>query len=128
MALCRHTGVEQAAVIARGGILEEKQLVAYIVGTIGTRIDSAELRRSLTAELPEYMIPAAIMVLPEFRLTASGKLNRAMLPPPTFSQPGGLAPRNREEELLASLFCEVLNLEQVAVDKSFFELGGHSLL
>ncbi|WP_219508237.1 non-ribosomal peptide synthetase [Nonomuraea ceibae] len=90
---------------------------------------AVSLRRFAGEWLPGHMVPAAIVVLDAFPLTANGKLDRAALPAPDLS---GLVssgePRNAREETLCRLFAEVLGLDRVGVDDGFFELGGNSLL
>ncbi|WP_426752485.1 amino acid adenylation domain-containing protein [Myxococcus sp. Y35] len=91
----------------------------------------AELRKRTQAHLPEYMVPSSIMVIDKLPLTENGKVDRRALPVPVVSQ--GLEtdyvePRTGEEEILASIFAELLGAERVGVHDSFFDLGGHSLL
>ncbi len=89
-----------------------------------------ELRRALQAELPDYMVPAAIVVLDALPLNPNGKVDRAALPEPepARSAAGSAPPRTPVEQALASLWREVLGLEEVGREDGFFELGGHSLL
>ncbi len=90
-----------------------------------------QARRWLGEKLPEYMVPSAFVLLDSMPLSSNGKVNRRALPAPDQSRPEGqrnyVAPRNAAEEIVASLWADVLRLEQVGVTDDFFELGGHSL-
>ena len=129
-ALVALPGVREAIVLAHesrsAGGPNDRKLVAYVVGDV----DVAELRRSLRERLPDYMVPAAFVMLASFPLTANGKVDRKSLPAP--EQPGGgkdfLTPRTPVEEILAGIWSEILGLERVGANSDFFDLGGHSLL
>ncbi len=127
--LARLPGIAQANVIAREDQPGHKQLVGYVVAqTDAAAPDPVTLRRSLAAQLPDYMVPSAIMVLDRLPLTPNGKLDWRALPVPDFTQQSGRTPRTPQEEIMAGLFGQVLRLDWVGIDDSFFDLGGHSLL
>ncbi|WP_064273319.1 non-ribosomal peptide synthetase [Streptomyces sp. RTd22] len=125
-----HPKVAQAVVTVRDTGSGGRLLVAYVVPAADdTGNLTAELREHAEAGLPAHMVPSAFVLLDRLPTTASGKLDRAALPAPEF---GGAddtrAPRTPREEVLATLFAEVLGVERVGVDDDFFALGGHSLL
>ncbi|MGV0071431.1 amino acid adenylation domain-containing protein, partial [Mycobacterium colombiense] len=85
------------------------------------------VRQQLSAWLPEYMVPAHIVVLDEFPLTSSGKLDRKALPEPVFATTAFRAPQTETEKTVAGIYAKVLGIDKVGVDDSFFDLGGDSL-
>nr|WP_230863147.1 non-ribosomal peptide synthase/polyketide synthase [Amycolatopsis camponoti] len=116
--LTAEASVARAAVIARAD-----RLIAYVAPSG----DPVELRRKLAALLPEYLVPSAIVVLPELPVNANGKLDRAALPDPEIRTSGRVA-RTPAEQALCDLFADVLGVALVGPDDGFFTLGGHSLL
>ncbi|MBE1162049.1 non-ribosomal peptide synthetase, partial [Dyella acidiphila] len=99
--------------------LRSRRLVAKV---------SEAIRHALVGQLPDYMIPSAIVALDRLPLTHNGKLDQRALPAPEFVSTSQRAPRNAQEEILAGLFCAVLGFPRIGIDDNFFDLGGHSLL
>jgi amino acid adenylation domain-containing protein/FkbM family methyltransferase len=101
-------------------------------GSKGEILTPARLRYDLRESLPQYMVPAAFVLLEKFPLTANGKINRKALPTVSHKTrqrfEAFVGPRNETERVLTSIWMELLKLEQVSVNDNFFELGGHSLL
>ncbi|QPQ89142.1 amino acid adenylation domain-containing protein (plasmid) [Burkholderia gladioli] len=130
--LASHPAVREAVVIAREDAPGEKRLVAYVTPNQEVPEDLAlVLRTYLRARLPEYMVPAAYVMLQALPLTPNGKLDRRALPAPdssAYAQRGYEPPQGEAEIILASIWAELLGLERVGRHDNFFELGGHSLL
>ncbi|MEV0124376.1 amino acid adenylation domain-containing protein [Streptomyces sp. NPDC050703] len=127
--LAGHEAVAQAVVLARQDVPGERRLVGYVV-PVPERpdVDGRELRAHLADRLPEYMVPAAVVVLDALPLTVNGKLDRGALPAPDFAaRVTGRAPRTGTERVLCGLFADVLGLERVGAEDGFFELGGDSI-
>lgn len=129
-ALLQNAAVGQAVVVAKN-IGTSKQLVAYVVSTPGKAIRRAELREHLQHMLPEYMVPAAIMVLKQMPLSANGKLDRKALPEPDLgpeTRRQDSSPRTDVEQQLMDIWSNLLGTTLLSVHDNFFERGGHSLL
>ncbi|AKJ30063.1 non-ribosomal peptide synthetase [Caldimonas brevitalea] len=129
--LARHEQVKEAVVIAREDVPGHKRLVAYVTVQGEAAPGVAQLRSTLKAVLPEYMVPAAIVMLPCLPLTPNGKVDRQALPAPDLSALQARqyeAPVGRVEAVLAAIWQDILQVGQVGRHDNFFELGGHSLL
>ena len=127
-----HPAVRETVVVVREDVPGDKRLVAYVRSGASGDNFIRELRTELEQQLPAYMVPSDVVVLEAFPLTPNGKLDRKALPAPEGRSPelegSYVAPRTPTEEVLASIWCEVLNLKRVGIHDNFFELGGHSLL
>ncbi|MCR3750885.1 non-ribosomal peptide synthase/polyketide synthase [Lentzea californiensis] len=128
--LVRHPGIAQSITVARADD-GRKQLVAYLVPTVDTVPEHAELRTWLTRELPDYMVPSAFVALDALPLSGNGKVDRRALPAPE-ARPDGAArhvePTTPVERELARVWAEVLRVDRVGIEDNFFELGGDSIL
>uniref|UniRef100_UPI0015A54EA0 non-ribosomal peptide synthetase n=2 Tax=Actinosynnema TaxID=40566 RepID=UPI0015A54EA0 len=114
-----HPGVLQAAVAARGG-----SLVGYVVGDV----DPGEVLRTARAALPPALVPTRLVALAAMPMTPNGKVDRNALPEPTSARAAGGPPRTANERLVAEIWTELLELDELGVDDDFFAVGGHSLL
>src|SRR6267378_1472513 len=129
--IARHAAVREAVVLAREDVPGDKRLIAYVVAANPPSDLVGELRTQLRASLPQYMIPAAFVLLDAFPLTPNGKVDRKALPAPQAERQIErvlVAPRSELEQRIATVWREVLHLEHVGVKDNFFDLGGHSLL
>ena len=104
------------------------QLVAYCVAAAGKALSVDSLREQLAARLPEYLVPAQILLLERLPLTANGKLDKRALPKPGAVTQRYTAPVGEVEEILAGVWADVLKLKRVGTTDNFFELGGDSIL
>jgi amino acid adenylation domain-containing protein len=131
-ALLTHPRVVAAAVVAVPAITGGKQLAAYVVSS-QPGLTVINLREYLADRLTSYAIPSAITFVAALPLLASGKVDRsalAALAPVEPEEESGtyIAPRTTTEETVAAIWCAVLGLGQVSVDRNFMDVGGHSLL
>jgi amino acid adenylation domain-containing protein len=130
--LNEHPNVSQSIVILREDRPGDKRLVAYCVPAKEGPLNRSDLTKHLHAKLPEYMVPSAFVFLDVIPLTSSGKVNRRGLPAPDYSrldlETHYVAPGTPIEEQLASIWAEVLGIDEIGIHDNFFALGGHSLL
>lgn len=128
--LAGHPLVRGTLVLLREDRPGDKRLVGYVAAD-RAKLSAADLRAFLKRKLPEYMIPAAFVILDALPQTPNGKVDRRALPAPDMdrleSEPSGGTPTTLTEQVVASLWAQVLGLEQVGLHHTLFDLGGHSL-
>ena len=129
--LTQHQAVKQAVVVVHEDQPGNKRLAAYVVGNEGSgELDVSRMRSYLRTRLPEFMVPAALIVLERMPVTANGKLDRKALPKPEWKADAKkyVAPRNAVEEELSRIWGDVLGVKHVGIRDNFFELGGDSII
>ncbi|HEU4869658.1 MAG TPA: amino acid adenylation domain-containing protein [Pyrinomonadaceae bacterium] len=130
-ALNTHPKIQQAVVTALGNSTDDLSLVAYVIAEPNGADDmTAELRRHLRQQLPEYMVPCVYVTLESLPHLPSGKVDRKSLPEVDLNERkvDYVAPRTKIEETLAEIWSDVLKVDRIGVRDDFFILGGHSLL
>jgi len=131
-ALAHHPDVREAAAMVQSSAGVNSQLVCFVIARNAHRPSTDELRAFLSKKLPEYMLPASFMWLEKMPRTPNGKLDRKILASTdgtwAYSSESLRLPQDVVEEVLASMWSELLNQEPVSADRNFFDLGGHSLL
>ncbi|MET7389882.1 amino acid adenylation domain-containing protein [Streptomyces sp. NPDC005529] len=132
--LARHPAVGQAVVTVHQDPAAGPRLVAHLAppataegAAAPAGVDESDVRRFAARHLPDYMVPAALVVLERLPLTASGKLDRAALPAPVFTSAGHRPPRTATEQILAEVYADVLAASRVGIDDDFFTSGGDSI-
>ncbi|MBD2489455.1 non-ribosomal peptide synthetase [Aulosira sp. FACHB-615] len=113
-------------------VSQESKIIAYLVPQTQQTLAIPELRNFLESKLPNYMVPAAFVILEALPLTPNGKIDRKALPAADIVRPElaetFVAPQTIIEKQLAVLWSEVLGLENIGINDNFFELGGDSIL
>ncbi|MFZ2173476.1 MAG: amino acid adenylation domain-containing protein, partial [Rhodococcus sp. (in: high G+C Gram-positive bacteria)] len=129
-ALVKHPKLDFAVTTGRTMPSGATALVSYVLPSPGSSVAPADVTSFVGDTFPAHMIPSAIIVLDEIPLTGAGKLDRNALPEPDFDALQGdvVEPRTPTEELVSSVFAEVLGLSTISVTESFFDLGGNSLI
>ncbi|CAD0226446.1 AerB protein [Planktothrix agardhii] len=128
--LSQHPQVQEGIVIAREDELGVKRLSAYVI-PVTQQLTRQELRQFLQDKLPNYMVPAFLMLLDSFPLTPNGKVDRRALPIPEIDLhelQNYIAPSTDTETILAQIWQSVLGRERISIHDNFFELGGDSIL
>ena len=129
-ALMAHPAIREAVVVAREDG-QDKRLVAYLLPEGERAPSNSELREALKVQLPDYMVPAQFVTVDAWPLSPNGKVDRRALPVPgrqhTTEEFAYLGPRTPAEEVLVSIWEQVLGLEQIGINDNFFGLGGDSI-
>ena len=130
--LAAHPAVRQAVVVLREAQPGDSRVVAYIMYRDGEDMTASEVRRHLRHTLPDFMIPSVVVALASLPLTPNGKIDRRALPDPfqvsrrVLSK--GELPSPGMEQIIAAIWCSILDVKEVFAEDNFFEIGGHSLL
>ncbi len=126
--LLKHEHVQEVIVVAQQEFKGSKYLCAYVVSD--HELNRAELKKYLSSNLPEYMIPAYFVQLERLPLNPNGKIDKKALPQPKTSMMKTTRyeePRNEAEKKLQEIWRGILGIERIGINDNFFELGGHSL-
>ncbi|MDZ8261482.1 non-ribosomal peptide synthetase [Nostoc sp. ChiQUE01b] len=130
--ISQHPAIQEAVVAVYCSEADSQRIVAYIVSQTDQTLTISELRSFLQSNLPNYMVPAAFIILEALPLTPNGKVDRKALPAPDTARPQLEAiyqqPQTEVEKTIAGIWQEILNVEKVGIHDNFFDLGGHSLL
>jgi amino acid adenylation domain-containing protein len=123
--------IQQAIVIAREDAAGQKRLIAYLVSSTAEQ-NTAEIRKSLEQQLPDFMLPSAYVWIKELPKTTSGKVDRKALPNPSLDRPDLVTlyktPSTRLEKNITGVWSSLLQIDKIGIDDDFFLLGGNSLL
>jgi amino acid adenylation domain-containing protein/non-ribosomal peptide synthase protein (TIGR01720 family) len=122
-------GISQCVVLAKNDTTGGKRLIGYIIPN--KEYDQEKFKSFLSKKLPSYMIPQLWVELPVFPLNSHGKIDRNQLTEPDIeglANQDYVAPRNKIEQTLHDIWCDILQVGKISILSNFFELGGHSLL
>ncbi|MCU7495891.1 MAG: amino acid adenylation domain-containing protein [Ignavibacteria bacterium] len=123
--------IKESLVVVREDTANDRKIVAYLIPKNKGAFSPREIKQMLKGKLPEYMIPSYLMVLEDFPLMPSGKIDKKMLPAPkpedSLSGNEFLAPKTALECELARMCEDVLNVKNIGLKDNFFELGGDSI-
>ncbi|WP_405467908.1 amino acid adenylation domain-containing protein [Streptomyces canus] len=127
--LAEHPGVRHTCVVAKKNAAGGTYLVGYVIPAAGSEdLRADEVKAWAAAHMVEYMVPAHIVVMKEFPLTANGKLDRNALPEPAVGAGSLIPPSTENERAVCAAVASVLRLDEVGADQDFFQLGGDSIL
>lgn len=130
--LLAYKDIQEAVVTVRNDPGDDSYLCAYLVANIEEKIESSVLRKYLSGDLPDFMIPSFFIFLEQFPLLYNGKIDRSRLPDPrsagtNIEEGTYLAPKSDIEKQIAGIWKEVLQLKKISTNSNFFDLGGNSL-
>ncbi|GAA3353355.1 hypothetical protein GCM10017744_006320 [Streptomyces antimycoticus] len=126
--LAEHPGVRYTCVVAKKNVAGSTYLVGYVIPAAGSEdLRADEVKEWAAGHMVEYMVPAHIVVMKEFPLTANGKLDRRALPEPAIGTGSIVQPTTENERVLCAAVAKVLRLDEVGVDQDFFQLGGETV-
>ena len=126
-ALNQHPAILLSTVVVNRELAAEPLLAAYYVAD--QPLPPTELQPYLRRQLPAYMLPAALMQLPQLPLNANGKIDKRRLPQPVIEHGSEYtAPRNSQEQWMAAIWQDILGVSDIGIHDNFFDMGGHSLL
>ncbi|QEV63994.1 non-ribosomal peptide synthetase [Streptomyces spectabilis] len=127
--LAEHPRVRHTCVVAKKNAAGGTYLVGYVIPAAGSEdLRADDVKAWATAHMVEYMVPAHVVVMAEFPLTANGKLDRNALPEPVIGTGALLAPATENERVVCATVAALLQLDEVGADQDFFQLGGDSIL
>ncbi|MFC7897351.1 amino acid adenylation domain-containing protein [Streptomyces sp. NPDC057381] len=127
--LAEHPGVRHTCVVAKKNAAGGTYLVGYVIPAAGNEtLRAADVKAWAGEHMVEYMVPAHVVVLAEFPLTANGKLDRHALPEPELTTASAVPPTTERERAVCAAVARLLRLDRVGVDQDFFQLGGDSIL
>jgi len=128
--LCKYPGIAETTVVVYQFSHQDERLAAYVVleNPEGS-LDTSAVIAFLAKKLPNYMVPSTILTIPEWPLTANGKLDRKRLPPPTAGRVSQqIEPVSDIEKELLDIWRRFLKIDALETNDNFFALGGHSIL
>ncbi|QOV34274.1 amino acid adenylation domain-containing protein [Streptomyces ferrugineus] len=127
--LAEHPGVRHTCVVAKKNAAGGTYLVGYVIPAAGSEdLRADEVKAWASEHMVEYMVPAHVVVMTRFPLTANGKLDRNALPEPAIGTGSIVPPATDDERVVCATVAAVLRLDEVGVDQDFFQLGGDSIL
>jgi len=122
-----HPKIADCAAIAREDSPGDKKIVAYLLLREGEKTNQEELRAFATEKLPAYMVPSFFMILEEFPLSPTGKVDRKAFPVPKIESGEKIVCKTATEKTVAEIWKQILHLKAIGAGDHFFKLGGDSI-